>query len=179
MRRITLILLAALAVSGVASADPSAGSRQVVRVRVPDVRNMGPERAYALARSKGLRIAIPKAFDAASNVAAFVLEQSPKPGSRVRRGSVVTFKMGIGGLGSFGSTNPTRQGTVPAVVGLRVPEATRQIRAQFLHWRIRYSPLPPTRKARFHDNYTVTAQDPAPGTAWDDQQPPVKIQARS
>jgi len=177
MRWTILFVSAGLTVGGFVTVGEAAVDTGAVHVRAPNVLHMTPEHAYAVARRNGFRVAIPKAFRSSSEATPRVLRQWPGPRRRARRGSVLTLTMGIGGLGSPANTVPLRQGTVPWVVGLSVPEATRRIDAQYLRLEVRYSALRPTRKARFQDNYSVVAQNPAPGTQWDDQHPPVQVHA--
>lgn len=120
---------------------------------------------FDLLRSKGLRVAIPERirFEAVSSPV--IRSQSPRPGSRVKWGSVVTLRLFPGGL----ATPIGPEGKPPTY---RVPDFTRQTLAEavewtegkWVHWAANLPPLPPSSAEHLLDAYVVTSQRPAEGS---------------
>ena len=86
-------------------------------VEVPGVLGMLPDQARELLKGRGLLFTLSAERENTAYPAGAVAEQSPLPGSQVQRGSVVQAAVARG----------SKQAPVPALVGLRVDDALRQL----------------------------------------------------
>jgi len=86
-------------------------------VEVPALLGMLPEQARELLKGRGLLFTLSAERENTAYPAGAVAEQSPLPGSQVQHGSVVQAAVARG----------SKQGPVPALVGLRSEDALRQL----------------------------------------------------
>lgn len=135
-----------------------------VDMTVPDVRGEAPDAAYALLRSRGLRLAIPDGWIAYPMAEPIVWMQYPPAGTPVPAGAAVTVAMGWGPSGSPGIGPQIPTAVVPVLVGGTVGAARHWALATGQLVQTTFAPLPPTATAAtLEDDYVVTAQSPAPG----------------
>ncbi len=92
-------------------------------------------------------------------------DQDPEAGDRVDKGSVVRLTMGFNPIPSPAILKwHPRYAVVPRLVGLRWPQAERQIGDGLWLTIARVAPLPADKSRRELAAFTVATQRPAPGT---------------
>ncbi|MDQ2909754.1 MAG: hypothetical protein M3R39_01860 [Actinomycetota bacterium] len=96
-----------------------------------------------------------------------VVLQTPRAGTRVPWGSVVTLRVVRGFIGMPSGPKELPSYRVPAFVGKRLAEAIGWTRGKHLYWETRLPPLPPlppSSARHLFDAYVVAAQRPAAGS---------------
>jgi hypothetical protein len=154
----SLLVVAALVVALVRSPD------HPETVIVPGSNATSLEMRFDLLRSKGLRVAIPERMRFYPTSSPEVRSQSPRPGSRVKWGSVVTLNLFPGGIGTpIGpKTLPTYR--VPDFTGKRLAQAVDWTEGKWVYWTADLPPLPASNARHLFDAYVVTSQRPAAGS---------------
>jgi hypothetical protein len=115
-------------------------------------------------RSRGLRVAIPQRIQFHATSSPSVLSQSPRPGSRVTWGSVVTLHLLPGGFATpIGPDNvPTYR--VPDFTGKQLADAVDWTEGKWAYWEADLPSLPPSSAKHLFDAYVVTSQHPVAGS---------------
>jgi len=123
------------------------------------------QKRFDLLRSRGLRVAIPQQirFEAVSSPV--IRSQSPRPGSRVKWGSVVTLRLFPGGLATpIGPEGKPPTYRVPDFTGQTLTEAVVWTEGKWVYWAASLPPLPPSSAEHLLDAYVVTSQRPTEGS---------------
>ena len=152
-----LTVAALLIASGCMGSSSSSSEPPRQNVRVPTVTSAWVDAAAPRLHRAGLRISIPHPWAITSFDGPLVFGQEPQPGTRVPAGSVVSFRIG-GLLGSPGQKLGRHR--VPGVGGENLDEATRDVWAAGLAWRVDATALPPTSTANVFSAYCVSSQRP-------------------
>lgn len=140
-------------------------SKHPETVIIPGSNATDVQMRFDLLRSRGLRVAIPQRmqFDGISSPS--IRSQSPRPGSRVKWGSVVTLHL-LPGL--FGTpVGPKRLPTyrVPDFTGKQLTDAVDWTEGKYVYWSADLPPLPASSAKHLFDAYVITSQHPVAGSA--------------
>jgi hypothetical protein len=95
----------------------------------------------------------------------FVRSQSPRPGSRVKGGSVVTLHLLPGSFGTPIGPKKLPTYRVPDFTGKQLADAADWTDGKWVHWEADLPPLPPSSAKHLFDAYVVTSQHPVAGSA--------------
>lgn len=138
---------------------------------IPDIpANSELTQTYSALRALGLRVAVVFINRRTLNVSyespAKVEHMWPAPGTRVRRGDVVTLVADSQGLASSIVTEPNPHYRVPDFVGRPAAAAMRWSGKHRIYWDIPKLPSLAVGNPAYqlYDAYRVTAQDPKPGS---------------
>jgi hypothetical protein len=125
-------------------------------------------RAYDRLHRAGCEVSIPKGFevDSLGPQLALVQQISPAADSRLPRGSVVRLAVGCPcGAASPGVPVGTLpQYTIPGFAGWSIPLVRRWIADKTLYLDEHIGPLRAANAGSLYRNYTITKQNPRPGT---------------
>jgi hypothetical protein len=137
--------------------------------RVPRLAGLSAVSAYARLHGAGLRVSIPQGLvlEELGNPAGFVERVTPRAGTRLARGSIVTFRFGCPGCGLASPAVPTGtlpRYTVPNFIGQSIAAASRWVAHKTLYFTERLGRLKAGDAPILFENYRITAQHPAPGT---------------
>ena len=157
LRTLTLavsILLAALAVA----AGPALARSRSRTVAVPRLSG-DVTHAYTVLRRDGFKVSIPRSFTLGNAAVTSVTRVSPKPGRRLRRGSVVTLSLRCCGrlshLPALGAYDATR---LPQMKGSTMTQVAGWARTQGRRYRATFAPLRAATGATLLGDYVVTHQ---------------------
>ncbi len=127
-------------------------------IEVPHVDEMRVRPGLKLVVAAGLRVAVPDPIRLRSYLG-HISGQSPAPGARVARGSVVTLTLSVGPGRSPGPTPRQRFVEVPRVVGLRLGDGLSNLDEKRLGWSLYTPPLPPTSNPDPLNDYRIVRQN--------------------
>jgi hypothetical protein len=155
-----------LMLSPASAGTPTAGNARPALV--PRLVGLSAVSAYRRLHHAGLRVSIPHRFliDQLASPLALVQQVTPRAGSRLTRGSIVTIHVGCTScvLGSPGvPVGALPHYTIPSLVGKRVSAARRWIAHKTLYLTEHVGPLKAGNASSLFANYLITAQRPRPG----------------
>ncbi|MDE3191996.1 MAG: PASTA domain-containing protein [Acidobacteriota bacterium] len=159
---------AGLLVAGVVMVGSGAGNAPAAsnKVTIPlRARETELASAFALLRSLGLRVAIDRSASYSSLTPAWVAKLSPRVGTRVSIGTVVTVtpsNLGPRGSPSVLKSHPRYR--VPSFIGKTAATAIAWANRHHMYWSIPAIPtLPASSAPTLFAAYRVTSQTPKPG----------------
>jgi hypothetical protein len=161
-RSVIALVIVVAAIAGTGAWVHDARAKQLVAV--PLVTQTTVIRAYDRIRAAGLRVSIRNEFSVRSLCVPGASEQSPRHGTRVAVGSVVTVSTRPCAIASPSvlKSNPTA--TVPNFKSKLASRVIAWAERRSMFWEIRDAqPLSRSAAAHLFDNYRVVRQDPAPG----------------
>jgi len=139
-------------------------SRHPNTVIVPASNATDLQMRFDLLRSRGLRVAIPERMRFYPTSSPEVRSQSPRPGSRVKWGSVVTIHLFPGSFGTPIGPRKLPVYRVPDFRGKPLADAVAWTQDKWVYWTTDLPPLPPSSAKHLFDAYVVTSQRPVAGS---------------
>lgn len=155
--------IALAALGGIAFAHAKK-DRHPETVVVPGIRSGGLLFAFDQLRGAGLKVAIPSTIPFQPTSSPMVSDQTPRGGTRVKWGSVVTLTVAAGQIGSVGAPNRLPVYRVPDFSDRPLSDAVAWTEGKTIYWTSDLPPLPPSRAKHLLDAYVVTSQRPAQGS---------------
>lgn len=144
---------------------PAAGAGRPGTVVVPaDAAHTDILAGYDELRAAGLRIVLTRAVPISSLIVPLVSQLTPRPGSRVRVGSVVRITPGFGPIGSPVVSKADPHYRVPSFVGKSALAAADWASSHGLYWAVPHLPaLTRSSAAHLLGAYRIITQQPKPG----------------
>jgi hypothetical protein len=133
-------------------------------VIVPGIRSGGLQFAFDQLRGSGLRVAIPSTIPFRETSSPSVRDQTPRGGTRVKWGSVVTLTIDGGQTGSPSGPTKLPVYRVPDFTGKSLEDVVTWTRGKAIYWKSDLPPLPPSSAKHLFDAYVITEQHPPPGS---------------
>ena len=133
-------------------------------VVVPGIRSGGLLFAFDQLRGSGLRVGIPSTIPFRETSSPWVADQTPRGGTRVKWGSVVTLRVVGGMIGSPSGPRKLPVYRVPDFSGKPLADAVAWTEGKTVFWRSDLPPLPPSSAKHLFDAYVVRSQRPSPGS---------------
>ena len=157
-------LTIALAVLGGIAFAQAKKDRHPDMVVVPGIRSGGLLFAFDQLRGSGLRVAIPSTIHFYETASPMVMDQTPRGGTRVKWGSVVTLRIWSGPMGSPSGPTKLPVYRVPDFSGKALSDVMAWTEGKAVYWRSDLPPLPPSSAKHLFDAYVIKSQHPSAGS---------------